>query len=57
MRSETLRRAASLLVVLAAVALVGCGRSAPPANAELKAAIADLEKAVVAAKAEVRKPC
>jgi SnoaL-like protein len=43
------------LAALAALALGACGRSTPPANPELKAAIADLEKAVAAAKAEVRR--
>src|SRR5215831_12744740 len=49
-------RAAALLVLLAGAAVCGaCGRSAPPANPEVKAAIADLEKAVAAAKAEVQR--
>lgn len=56
MRSESPLRALSLLAALAAAALCGaCSRSAPPANADLKAAIADLEKAVAAAKADVQR--
>ena len=55
MSSETLRRGPSLFILLATLALGACGRSTPPANAELKAAIADLERAVAAAKAEVQR--
>jgi hypothetical protein len=56
MSIDTLSRAHLMLLALAACGLCGaCSRSAPPPNAELKAAIADLEKAVAAAKAEVQR--